>query len=321
MRVVLERGAHSTVFIDNAEPGIVIKEPNDPENRQFYLQKQGRGYEIVQTIKDINRDTGVMLPELVEINNHEIREKIIPGKSFKNVQMYAALPEKQKNNIAKQMATFLNVMHSSYECRPAKESIKNIFDGRRLNDADDIIAAFDGFLPKDIAIRLKKAEEYISKSNISDEVIVMTHKDLRTQNIMYDKDTGKIAVIDFELAGLDNVYRDFVAVAPASSMPWNFTKRVIDFYNKIPNKKYPIKINPEKVQNMLLYGAMHEWARCIDPNENRYSDAKNVAMLYKKIQMLTGMNLGVAAGFEKGTNKVQSKIRTMFGKIFGHSNN
>lgn len=235
-------------------------------------------------------------------NKQIIKEKIIPGKAF-DVPTYLSLSEEQKNNIAKQMAIFLNAMHSSYEYKPATESIKNMNKGK-LNNAEDIIAKFEGFLPENISNRLKKAEQYLLTTDISDEVIVMTHKDLRTSNIMYDESTGKIAVIDFELAGLDNVYHDFVAFAPASSMPWDFTKRVIDFYNKIPHKKYPININPEKVQNMLLYGAMHEFARCVRPEDIKNTTKQDIDNLINRLETVTGIHFDKKSIFEKSIKKV-----------------
>ncbi len=304
MRVVLSKGAHSTVFVDDANPGVVIKEQNNPAKDPSYINRQKNGYEIIRKIKSQNADTGVMLPELIEIDSvgdkQIIKEKIIQGHPF-DINTYLSLSEKQKNDIAKQMAVFLNAMHSSYKCEPAKESIKNMYRGK-LNNADDIIEKFQNELPENIIDRLKQAEKYLLESDISDEFIVMTHKDLRKSNIIYDKNTGKIAVIDFELAGLDNVYRDFIAFAPASSMPWDFTKRVINFYNKIPNKKYPIVIDFQKVQNMLFYGIMHEFACCIRPGEN----SQNFDLYYYYLKNVAGINFDKKSRFEKAITKISN---------------
>lgn len=310
MRVVLNKGAHSTVYIDDESSDIVIKEQNNPVNDPGYINRQKNGYEIIHEIKSQNADTGVILPELIKIVNtgdkQIIKEKRIQGKSF-DIKTYLSLSEKQKNDIAKQMAVFLNAMHSSYKCEPAKESIKNMAKGK-LNNANDIIDRFGGVLPKNIADRLKQAEEFLSSSDMSDEVVVMTHKDLRTSNIIYDKNTGKIAVIDFELAGPDNVYHDFIAFAPASSMPWDFTKRVISFYNQIPNKKYPIIIDSKKVQNMLFYGVMHEYARCIRPGDNEKATEKYFAMMYSKLENVTGIKFDKKSGFKKAMIKILTKL-------------
>ena len=80
MRVVLSKGAHSTVYIDDETPDIVIKEQNNPVNDPDYIDRQKNGYEIIRKIKSQNADTGVMLPELIEIDSvgdkQIIKEKI-----------------------------------------------------------------------------------------------------------------------------------------------------------------------------------------------------------------------------------------------------
>ena len=307
MQILLSKGAHSKVYIDENSPNIVIKENNNVKSDFGYLHRQERAYKIIDTIRTQNEILPVLLPELIEIQDSDdkqiVKERLIPGRAF-NTGMYRfKLSDKQKNNVAKKIAELLNMMHSGFDFEAPKESIKNIFSAR-LNNSDDIIAKFAGKLPKDIEARLKQAEDYVLSSGISDEFIVMTHKDLRTQNIMYDENTDNIAIIDFELAGLDNVYRDFVAVSPASSMPWDFTKRVIDFYNKIPNKKYPIKINPEKVQNMLFYGVLHEFARCIKPGDVEKASQEDMALIYRKLEIVAGIKLDVKSAFENAINKV-----------------
>ncbi len=306
MQRILSQGEHSMVYVNDNEPDIVIKENKQPKDDPGYVSRQHRGYEIINNINSHNHDTGVILPQLVDTidtgDKQIIKEKIIHGVPFKP-RIYFALSEEQKNNVAKQMATFLNAMHSSYECEPAQESIKNTFNGR-LNNAEEIIAKFDGALPKSIADGLRHAEQYLLRSDLSDEVIVMTHGDLRIHNVMYDETTGKIAVIDFELAKIGNVYRDFVAHAPTSSMPWDFTVRVINFYNQISNKKYPIIIDKEKVQNMLIYGVMHEFARCVKPGDNDKANGKDFTEMYGILETVTGKNFDTKSVFEKATKSM-----------------
>lgn len=309
---LLSSGAHSDVFISDEEPGIIIKKQKNPEKDSAYAERQMRGYDIVNNIRAKNKNTGVVLPELVDIQQEDnatvIREKRLTGKAFdKEGKTYSALSKQEKNYIALQMATFLNAMHSSYDCKPATKSIKTMFNGK-LNNADDIIAKFEGKLPKNIANRLKQAEKSLAGSDISDEFTVMTHSDLRGDNLMYDKKTHKLSVLDFELAGMKNVYRDFVANAAATSMPWDFTKRVIDYYNKIPDKKYPITINPEKVQNMLFYGAMHEYARCIRPGDNENATKKDIKKMYTRLTNVTGITFNNTSRFKQGRRNITEKM-------------
>lgn len=199
-----------------------------------------------------------------------IKEQRINGQTFdNNGKLWDSISEPKKQDIAKQMAKFLVAMHGSGDITPADKSIKTMFDNTELHNATDMINAYEGVMPKTLATKLLKAEEYLSNADISDEFHVLTHRDLRINNLMYDQASGQMAVLDFEMAGIDNVYRDFVAYASASSMPWDYTKRVISEYNAIENKKYPIKINPVKVQNMLVYAIINECLRNVTPEQNK----------------------------------------------------
>ena len=51
MRVILSKGAHSTVFTDDNEPDVVIKENLGQDAR--YLERQLYGDNIIRTIKFI----------------------------------------------------------------------------------------------------------------------------------------------------------------------------------------------------------------------------------------------------------------------------
>lgn len=100
---VLNKGAHSTVFIDENEPGIVIKKANNPESNT-YLKRQQHGYDIIESIKAHSKDFGVVLPEIVEINEKDktIREKMVSGVIFdKTNKVYSGLSEEHKDDIAK----------------------------------------------------------------------------------------------------------------------------------------------------------------------------------------------------------------------------
>ena len=315
---VLGKGAHSVVFVDEQKTDIVIKEQLNKADDLDWLDRQKRGYNIVKEIQQKNSDVGVGLPELIEVEDRGdkgiIREKRLFGKTFASDEnMYWQLSEKTKNDIAKQMAKFLNAMHSSYDCNLPNNSIKEVFDKYkcRLNTADDIIARFNGKLQENIKSKLQEVEQYILNMDMSDEYIVMTHKDLRINNILYDDKTNKISVIDFELAGMDNVYRDFVATAPASSMPWNFTERVIKFYNEIPHKKYPITINLQKVQNMLFYGSMHEYARCVKFIKSGLTE-QYFNTLYKKLERVSGISLIKNAMFKNAIKMLKQNVDGVF---------
>ena len=291
MRQVLAKGAHSAVYIDDENPNIIIKVP-DPKDGA-YIQRQMKGFHLVDSIKEANVG-GVLLPELIEIKEEGgvscLYEKKLAGVCL-GAPVWQGLSEVQKNNIARKIAVFLNSMHSCGSYESSNKLQELVKSHSRLVNADEIIAQFDGTLPKNIEGQLRKSEAYLQGADKSDEVIVMTHSDMRSQNILYDAQTDNVAILDFELAKPDNVYRDFIPFAAASiGMPWDFTRRVIAYYNQLPNKKYPIHIDEKKVQNGLFYGAVHEYARCL--NFHRINtDTRYYQRITDKLELITGLPL------------------------------
>lgn len=316
MKQIIAKGAHSIAYIDTENPGVVIKENNDISKDRGYLRRQLAGYDIIKQILSSGYDIGVVLPSLISVSESEdkqiIIEQRIKGKAFDDKgHLYNQLSEEEKNIIAKQLAVFLVAMHSSGEMSAPEKSIQSMFDKSKLKNAQDIIDVYKDDMPVALKKLIQSVEKYLNSSDISDEVHVLTHHDLRASNLMYDKDTKQLAVLDFELAGKDNVYRDFVAYASASSMPWDFTKRVIREYNAISNKKYQITINPEKVQNMLVYAIAHEFARCVGSNEGQQIDDKAKKeyfdLIYNRIKSIAGIDVRQET-FKTAINDIKNKM-------------
>lgn len=316
MKQVLAKGAHSIAYIDTESPDVVVKENNNISKDRGYLRRQLEGYKTIKQILDSGYETGVILPSIISASESDdkqiIKEYRIKGKVFDDKgHLYNQLSEEEKNIIAKQLAVFLVAMHSSGEMSAPEKSIKSMFDKSRLRNAQEIIAVYNDDMPSSLRKSIQNAEKYLKASDISDEVQVLTHRDLRSSNLMYDAETKQLAVLDFELAEKDNVYRDFVAYASASSMSWDFTKRVINEYNAISNKKYQITINPEKVQNMLVYAIAHEFARCVRSNEGQQIDdeekKKYFDLIYNTIKGVAGIDVRQEI-FKTATKDIKNKI-------------
>lgn len=318
---IIGKGAHSIVYIDPTNPNIIIKQNNSVSGDRGYLKRQQAGYETIERIKKSGYATGVQLPTVIETNEQDgvqtIKEQRISGQTFDNDgKLWDGLTEEQKSKVAKQMATFLVAMHSAGEIKPAYKSIKTMFDKSKLHSATDIINAYEGAMPQRLANKLLDAEQYLESTDVSDEFHVLTHKDLRVNNLMFDQETEQLSVLDFEMAGTDNIYRDFVAYASASSMPWDYTRRLIAEYNAIQPRKYPLKINPVKVQNMLVYAIAHEHSRNVTHEQNeQISDEEKQKFfqhLITKINKLTGFDIATdnTNVFKKGINQLVQQGNT-----------
>ena len=340
MKTFLARGAGSNVYLDtdDVHGDIIIKESRYQPGSQKdidYISHQLRGYDVVNEIRKSGADFSVVLPELINVIDtpeyHAIVEKRICGVDFKG-DVYAKLSEEQKETAAHQMAMFLNAMHQMYPPKPADKSIKHIFNSGHYRDdpktTKQFEEVFEGRLAPEYVKRIAAAEQALQHYDTSDEVHVMTHRDLRNQNIMYDENTGRVAIIDFEMAGVDNVYRDFVASSPGSSMSWDFTRRVIRHYNAIEGKKYPITIDEDKVKNAIIYGIAHEMSRVLN-TEKRHPDnvgmdiKKRARLLENKLRMRFGAaEFGQSTAMQKpsavwlrGIAKTKEKANAFFAAI------
>jgi thiamine kinase-like enzyme len=290
MRQFLTNGSDSNIYTDTdpVHGAIVIKQSRrDPESKKYndYIKTQTFGYNLIKELLDSGQEIGVNLPVLVSINEEkrEITEKRINGVDLKT-EVYNSLTEQKKDAIARQMALFLNAMHQLRAPQDPKQSIKARFGNYENNpdSAEKFFAMFENKLSERTRKTILDAEECLLSAPISDEAHVMTHADLRTQNIMYDANTESLTVIDFDRAGINNIYFDFVPLAPSGVVSWDFTQRIIRHYNAIPNKKYPISIDAEKTRNAIIFGVAHEYSRILkinkerDPNKDAGKAAKNL---------------------------------------------
>ena len=257
---LIASGAHSDVFKDfSPQYGkIIIKRPK--ELYKNYIEKQLKGYKIIEELTKINENIGVNLPYLISIDrsNNQITEKFIDGKEF-DKKIYDSLSLSDQNAVAYRLALFLHFMHNLHQVQPATGSIKEKFDKGSFNSAGDMIDIFENRLSEDLIKLVIDADNYLLNTNTSDEVQVLTHKDLRSQNILFDKKSKEITVIDFELAGQSNIYDDFIPYAPCSIISWDLTKKIINHYNNIKGNN--IFIDLEKVRSALIYGSLNEYAR------------------------------------------------------------
>jgi len=337
MKTLIGGGAHTNVYSDqDPEYGeIVIKEPKgDPKSGDvlFYVKKQMRGHDIVKRLRDSAPGIGVDLPTIIRAvdtpDHHAIYEKKLPGTEL-TPEIYTNLDEFQREAVADKLAHFLNAMHQMQAPLPATESIKHRFT--QFGNAPATLAEFNDTLsnqiPEKYVRQIASAEHLLNTGDISDEVRVMTHRDVRGQNLMYDATTGKLAVIDFEMASVDNIYSDLIAYVPCNSLPWDLIKRVVRHYNALGNKKYPITLDINKIRVAMIYGRMHEIARNIKRQKQRDPNFKVTDEIIADIDKMLGELMPDKNTWSRAITKVKeqsdavmnaSAIRNMQSETIGH---
>ena len=195
--------------------------------------------------------------------NQSISETMLPGIMLNNDD-YFNLKDSTKNLLAKKLAQFLFTIHNLEKPCPATANDRRkdilftsqIFPQTNKTIRPEIIQTkFTNFTNtfKNTALKkvLTSAVSVLWQEIGDDEIIVMTHGDLRWPNIIYDKTHNSIGVIDFENARIGHIYRDFVA--SSNSFHWDFVQRIVRHYNKIQKMfERPNRINTTKVKNFMI---------------------------------------------------------------------
>lgn len=115
---------------------------------------------------------------------------------------------------------------------------------------------------------------------MSDEITTWCHVDVRYQNILYNKETKKPVIIDFDCLGESNIYSDFIPSAPASQ---RLTSRFLNILIDIHNENCQYQIDKEKVVAILKLGKLDEYARVAMIQKN---DAKQFMEVLKNVNFI-----------------------------------
>ncbi len=255
------------LLIDKNNNKYVLKIANDKNDKEWIDRQK-------ETIE--NRDClldgyygNVFIPRVILTGNNFIVEEYA-GEDFTK-DLYDSLDEIERKQVALDIANFLNFIHQK---NPVNEI--SPFTGFDKPTFEEII----NYCNKDISEKLKNHIDELllkySSRDVSDEITTNVHSDIRYQNVLYNRDTKKISVIDFELTRRKNIYCDFVPAAPASfEMSYEFLSDIINDYNDL-NKKIPIIIDIEKVKLLHKLGCFHEYGRCAVYRKTPSSQLKGI---------------------------------------------
>lgn len=271
---VISAGAASVVYNNPDNQNLVIKKARDNirNAKGRYISRQKRGFDIIDKIRESGQDCGVNLPEFIssvksfDIDTNEtpyqsVTETKLTGIELTNTK-YFALSDKTKNKLASQLAKFMYTLHNMEKPRIATlEDRKQDTLYRFPNISKENLNKFiQQFKNKNLKQILTNAATVLWQEIGDDEIIVMTHGDLRWPNIVYDKPNEKLGVIDFEDAAPSHIYRDFIS-SPIS-FNWDFVQRIIKKYNnlrKINNN--PIYINANKIKKLIICSVVNKIVR------------------------------------------------------------
>ena len=256
-------GVRTSAYMMQDEMGVefVLKISNDCNDTNWIIEQKNT---MEKCYKSLNKyDGDVYIPNAVIWGNEFIVEPYAGAEL--TIDMYNTLPENDKNKIANDFAYFFYYLHTNNNIGIV--SSLQMFNKPTLEEIFDYLeSAFDekqkNYLHKQI--------KYFNDRDISDELSVMTHADIRSQNVLYNQKQKKLAIIDFELLSERNIYHDFIPFAAASfQLPYKLLFEIIDKYNLL-TKNSKISISIDKVKLLHILGVFHEYGRCaIFRNDNR----------------------------------------------------
>lgn len=251
---------------DKDKEKYILKIPNSEDEASEWIENQKKVDKLLkETFVDYTGE--VNIPQYLEIGDKYVVEKYL-GEDLEP-ELYDELSDEEKDKITRDMAEFLVYLHNKH--RDGDNNRKLILD--ETDEWKSLQEIFEHVKSRLTETEQKDLLEKINKfknRDKSDEVVVLTHGDIRSQNMLYDKDTKKVAFIDFELMEDGNVYNDFIPAA-SFGLTYELLFNIIDYYNK----ESEFKIDKEKVELIHELSMWHEFGRVsiLDNNKEFPKDA------------------------------------------------
>ena len=243
-------GERSSAYLMEATNGekekYVLKIPNSEKQATDWVRNQS---EVLNLVKDLSDYQGnCNIPQYIKLGSNYVVEKYL-GEDLTQ-EVYDSLSEEEKDGIARDMADFLVYLHAKHS-PGGKEQLD------RNRNIDEILEHIKPLQTEDEQKDLAAKIEWFKNRDTNDEVCVLTHSDIRGQNVLYNKETKKVAIIDFELMRDANIYYDFVPAAAASfGLDYGMFFKMINYYNA--TSEY--KVNAEKIKLLHELGI---WDECV----------------------------------------------------------
>ena len=261
----------------------VLKIPND-ENDSAWIISQRNTFENCKKALS-GYDGDVYIPN--NINFYDMFTVEPYAGTELTPDIYRALTEPDKNKIANDLAYFYYYLHTNNNISDVLPL--EMFFGPALDEVFDYLQ--DSLDEKQRLFVSEKIKCFKSR-DIKDEISVMTHADIRSQNILYNQQTKKLAVIDFEVLKARNIYHDFVPFAAASfGLPYELLFETVGKYNSLMAKTN-IFISSEKVKLFHELGIIHEYGRVAISMKMTGDELKNQCLrIFNRIKEVQVKNI------------------------------
>ncbi|MCL2439306.1 MAG: aminoglycoside phosphotransferase family protein [Alphaproteobacteria bacterium] len=162
---------------------------------------------------------------------NKVYEQLVPG--HKVSDMSWEYFEANRTGLYTAIASFINDMSELRVATSGRPNAK--IDGRLVKDAgelDKLTYCFKGIIPVENTMTIKAVYKFLFDLPENRE-LVFTHGDLHSGNMFVDTGTGKLSVIDLEMAGPQT---KFAAMYQSDATAVN---DIWDMVDKLPRRKNP----------------------------------------------------------------------------------
>ncbi len=229
----------------------ILKIPNNPSYTKSWIDRQRLAeYRIKKYYEKYQGD--LQIPNYINIGDDFLIEEYL-GKNISKKGFWNDLPEDEVSKFINSMAEFLKFTHSQE--RGAIAPLDLDHPSFALKDSLSYLDNAGALNREDRRLVLNLIEDF-NHRDVSDEITCLTHNDIRLQNIVYNADTKKFALIDFDSLDINGkIYYGFTSKAMAvNGIPYEIHSKIIDKYNETSD----FKINKEKVKMIHKVGSLLE---------------------------------------------------------------
>lgn len=230
---------------ETGDKAYAVKKPKNEQMIIPWRESAQKEYAMQKILRKLH--TPVQTAEIESFQDNTLIENYLPGQPLTNL-LYASLPKQEQNQIARDIAVFLNTLHQFH-----LETIENKVPvtPEPLGYASGAIIRY-AIGNKDWDLFQSNMHHIYDTKHLGKH-IAYTHQDLRPGNVLYDMNTKRVKIIDFGEAGNDkDLYYDFApTISKAGLLPWELTQKIIKIYNSL-DKKVPVRIDMELVRDLQI---------------------------------------------------------------------
>ena len=228
----LGKGNSSSVDLAKNENGdnVVIRHCNK-ENKDAWIQECLKEISVTSSLSKTNTNCNFPTSQMENIDSEDIMvSTFIQGRELSK-DVLEELPESQQKQIAKDLGTFLYHLHNQSIKQQEQKSSSHSLD--IFNKKEKKLKERLNLLPAEVQEQINQVISDFDDDTNYGKINVLCHNDLIKDNLLYDKNSQKLSVIDFGDTEINDIYTDFAYLMRAGQLGDKFGIDVINAYNKI----------------------------------------------------------------------------------------